>query len=91
MAKNAQSQRSDVFEWIGRNIGCHWTSRISKSHGTIVPTNSQMCVESAFSSGRTCTVLLEQWVHYVIDTRKFASYIADYDAVIVSEFDNALE
>lgn len=50
-----------------------------------------MCVQSTFSSGRTSFVLLEQWVHYVIDTRKLTSYTADYDAVIVSEFDNTLE
>lgn len=91
LAENAQSQRSDVSERIGRDFGCHRTGRISKSHGTAVPTNIKVCVKPAFPSGRTSAVLLEQRVHYVVDTREFTGYIADYDAVTVSEFDNTLE
>lgn len=50
-----------------------------------------MCIKSTLSSGWKSFVLLEQWVYYVINTRKLTSYIADYDAVIISEFNNALE
>lgn len=50
-----------------------------------------MCIKSTFSSGWKSFVLLEQWIYYVIDTRKLTSYIADYDAVTISEFNNALE